>query len=332
MNKTLGGFNEKTILITGGTGSFGKAFLKFLIKKHKPKKVIIFSRDELKQYNLSQNLKNDNVRFFLGDVRDKDRLLRALNNVDLVVHAAALKQVVAAEYNPTETIQTNITGAENLINTSIDQGVKKVLALSTDKAVNPINLYGATKLCSDKLFIAGNALSGKNGTKFSIVRYGNVLGSRGSVVNIFKEQVKNKLIQLTDPKMTRFILTIEEAINFVSFCFSLMKGKEIFIPKIPSVKIINLAEAIGKECKIKFMGKRPGEKLHESMIPSDESDKTLEYKKFYIIFQQLAKEYIDQKYNNEKGCELKDSFSYDSRNNTDWLSKKDISKLLKNVD
>ncbi len=328
MKNHFDNFNNKSILITGGTGTFGTAFLDYLVKNYKPKKIIIFSRDELKQYYLKEKYSNDNIRFFLGDVRDKERLQRALIDTDILVHAAALKQVVAAEYNPIESIKTNINGAENIINTSIDKGVKKVIALSTDKAVNPINLYGATKLCSDKLFIAANALSGRNGTKFSVVRYGNVLGSRGSVINIFKKQAINKQITITDNKMTRFVITTDEAVRFVSLCLSLMKGKEIFIPKIPSLKVIDIAKIICPKCNLKIIGKRPGEKLHEIMVPSDESNKTLEYKKFFIIFQDYAHENLKVKYGNEKGKELCDGFFYDSKTNPEWLSIKNLKKLI----
>jgi len=278
--------NDKTILITGGTGSFGKRAAKIILEKYTPKRLIIFSRDELKQFEMSQAFPISQypcIRFFIGDIRDKERLCRAFHGVDYVIHAAALKQVPAAEYNPFEAVKTNVIGAQNVINVAIDQGVKKVIALSTDKAANPINLYGATKLCSDKLFIAGNSYVGHEHTIFSVVRYGNVLGSRGSVIPFFLKCKKEGLIPITDSRMTRFWITLEQGVSFVLNCFEQMVGGEVFIPKLPSMSIADLAKAIAPECNIKVIGIRPGEKLHEVMIPRDEARKTIEFSHHYII-------------------------------------------------
>jgi len=281
-------FNNKTILITGGTGSFGKMFAKTLIKKSRPKKIIILSRDELKQsemQNEKEFLNKKNIRFFIGDVRDYERLKVAFKNVDYIVHAAALKQVPTAEYNPTECIKTNIYGAENVIRASIDCGVKRIIALSTDKAVNPINLYGATKLASDKLFVAANNLTGKQKTFFSVVRYGNVVGSRGSVVPLFNNLIKKKsnFLPITHSEMTRFWITLNEGVQFVLQSFNRMKGGEIFVPKIPSVKILDLAKAMAPNLKNKVIGIRSGEKLHELLFSKEESNKIIEYKDYYEI-------------------------------------------------
>ncbi len=253
--------NDKTILITGGTGSFGKKCTEIILKVYKPKKLIIFSRDELKQFEMAQIFSDKQypcMRYFIGDVRDKERLYRAFNGVDYVIHAAALKQVPSAEYNPFEAVKTNILGAENVINVAIDKGVKKVIALSTDKAANPINLYGATKLCSDKLFIAGNSYVGKDDTIFSVVRYGNVVGSRGSVIPFFLKQRETGVLPITDPRMTRFWITLEQGVNFVLNCLERMVGGELFVPKIPSMNIMDLVKAIAPECKTKIIGIRPG--------------------------------------------------------------------------
>jgi UDP-N-acetylglucosamine 4,6-dehydratase len=278
--------NDKIILITGGTGSFGKKCTEIILQKYKPRKLIIFSRDELKQFEMSRTYPDttyDCMRYFIGDVRDKERLYRAFQGVDYVIHAAALKQVPAAEYNPFEAVKTNIFGAQNIINAAIDQRVKRVIALSTDKAANPINLYGATKLCSDKLFIAGNAYVGRNHTIFSVVRYGNVVGSRGSVIPFFMQHKKNGFLPITDPRMTRFWITMEQGVEFVLWCLEHMCGGELFVPKIPSMNIMDLAKAIAPDCETKIVGVRPGEKLHELMIPSDESRKTIKFDNFYVI-------------------------------------------------
>ncbi|MHB8093291.1 MAG: UDP-N-acetylglucosamine 4,6-dehydratase (inverting), partial [Syntrophales bacterium] len=279
-------FNGKTILITGGTGSFGKKCTGIILRKYKPKRLIIFSRDELKQFEMAQEFpdsKYECIRYFIGDVRDKERLYRAFRNVDYVIHAAALKQVPAAEYNPFEAVKTNIMGAQNVINVSIDIGVQKVIALSTDKAANPINLYGATKLCADKLFVAGNSYAGDVGTKFCVVRYGNVVGSRGSVIPFFLKCRKSGYFPITDPRMTRFWITIEQGVNFVLDCLGRMVGGELFVPKLPSMNIMDLVKAVDPGCKTEIIGIRPGEKIHEIMIPMDEARRTVEFDSYYIL-------------------------------------------------
>ncbi len=322
MTETRNSFDGKEILITGGTGSFGQKFTKLLLENYKPRRVVVFSRDELKQYEMAQEINGPNLRYFIGDVRDNDRLHRALNGIDIVVHAAALKQVPAAEYNPIECIRTNVMGAENIINASIDMGVKKVIALSTDKAVNPMNLYGATKLCSDKLFVAGNNLSNRHGPIFSVVRYGNVVGSRGSVIPFYKQLKATGKLPITDPRMTRFWLTLEEGASFVEKCVPLMRGGEVFIPKIPSMKITDLATAIGPECEQEIIGIRPGEKLHEIMVPSDEARNTREYSTYYIIQPSHHNWGIKDTntYDGEVGAPVAEDFAYTSDNNPDWYS------------
>lgn len=311
-----------SILITGGTGSFGQAFLRRLFEHHKPARVVVYSRDELKQFEMEQHFKQNELRFFIGDIRDRERLGRALKGIQIVVHAAALKQVPAAEYNPIECIKTNIFGAENVINASIDHGVERVIALSTDKAVNPVNLYGATKLCSDKLFVAANHLSGIGGARFSVVRYGNVIGSRGSVVPFFKERSKTGALPITDPRMTRFWIRIEEGADFVEHCLGLMRGGEIFVPKIPSMRIVDLATAISAQCKQDVIGIRPGEKLHELMITRDDARHTLEFRDFFII--QPAIHYWNgnegTKYGDEEGRPVVADFEYASDKNDRWLN------------
>lgn len=319
-------FSNKTVLITGGTGSFGKAFTDVLLKRHKPGKVIIYSRDELKQYEMQQRLKSHkNIRFFIGDVRDKDRLMMAFHGVDFILHAAALKQVPAMEYNPAEAVKTNTLGAMNVIDAAIERSVDKVIALSTDKACNPINLYGATKLCSDKLFVAGNAYSGKANTRFSVVRYGNVAGSRGSVVPFFTERIKEGSIPITDKRMTRFLITLEQAVDFVIKCFSIMHGGELFVPKIPSVRIVDLAQAMAPACKIKVIGIRPGEKLHEVMVSEDDARNTLEFKDHYIV-KPSFQWWEESNYSN--GKKVPDGFKYASNNNKDWLEGKRLKDVL----
>ena len=327
MKKINKSINNKTILITGGTGSFGKMFVKYVLDNYKPKKIIIFSRDELKQFNMQEQLKKYKkiLRFFLGDIRDKDRLDLSLKNVDYVIHAAALKQVPAAEYNPIEAIKTNILGAQNLLLSCINNKVKKLIALSTDKAVNPINLYGATKLSSDKLLIAANNLSGTNGTKFSAVRYGNVLSSRGSVIPIFNSIKKDgkKVVPITNMDMTRFFISKKNAVEFVVNCLNIMKGGEIFVPKIPSLKISDLAETIIKGCKIKVIGIRPGEKIHEVLISREESIYTKEFKKLFIIYPII----LDKKKFSLKKKLIR--FEYSSNLNKDFLKKNQIHVFLK---
>lgn len=313
--------DKKNILITGGTGSFGKKFTEIVLKKYKPRRLIIFSRDELKQYEMSQKFSNEKypcIRYFIGDVRDKERLHRALQGIDYIIHAAALKQVPAAEYNPFEAVKTNILGAQNVINVAIDHKVKRVIALSTDKAANPLNLYGATKLCADKLFVAGNSYVGRNETLFSVVRYGNVVGSRGSVIPFFKKCAENGMIPITDPRMTRFWITLEQGVEFVLKCLERMVGGEIFVPKLPSMNIMDLAKAMGPKCKTKVVGIRPGEKLHEVMVPRDEAINTLEFENFYLIkpaFQFFRRRFC------EDGCkQVAGDFEYNSGTNTWWLT------------
>lgn len=275
--------DDKTILITGGTGSFGRKFTEIVLRDYRPRKLIIFSRDELKQHEMRQQVNDPCVRYFIGDVRDKDRLCRAMRGVDIVVHAAALKQVPACEYNPFEAVKTNIFGGQNVIDAAIDCGVKKVMAISTDKAVNPVNLYGATKLCAEKMFVQSNSYSGVGGTRFSCCRYGNVVGSRGSVVPIFLEQRKNGTITITDPRMTRFWLTLQQGVEFVIRCIGVMHGGEIFVPKIPSMRVVDLVKAIAPDCKLECIGIRAGEKLHEVLISDDEARHTLELEDMYIV-------------------------------------------------
>ena len=310
-------FSQASILVTGGTGSFGKKFVEVLLRGAHPRKLIVFSRDELKQYEM----KNDGfdapcMRYFIGDVRDKERLERAMKGVDIVVHAAALKHVPACEYNPIEAVQTNIMGAQNIINTAIDTGVKRVIALSTDKAVNPINLYGATKLCAEKLFVQGNAYSGVGGTIFSCVRYGNVVGSRGSVIPLFMKQKQTGKITITDDRMTRFWITLEQGVQFVLNSLETMQGGEIFIPKIPSMKLTDLAEAIAPGCQQEVIGIRPGEKLHEALISEDESRHTVERENAFVIQPEnpLWTEAHPELTN------LQEGFSYTSDNNSHWLT------------
>lgn len=324
-------FKDKVVLITGGTGSFGQKFTEIVLKKHKPHKLIIFSRDEMKQYEMNRifsTKKYPNIRYFIGDVRDSDRLHRAFHGVDIVVHAAALKIVPTAEYNPFEVVKTNVIGAENVINTAIDNDINKVIALSTDKAVNPINLYGATKLCAEKLFVAGNSYSGKAKTRFSVVRYGNVMGSRGSVVPIFLEKRETRALPITDKRMTRFWITLDNSVEFVIKCLSLMKGGEIFVPRIPSVGIVDLAKVIAPGCKYLFTGIRPGEKLHETLVTKSESRRTLEFKDMFIIEP-------DFPWWNEashcKGKKLKEGISYTSDDNEEWLTPQEIRSLLATV-
>ena len=310
-----------SVLVTGGTGSFGQAFIQRLFAAHRPARVIVYSRDELKQYEMQQRFPQDEVRFFIGDVRDLDRLKMALNGVEFVVHAAALKQVPAAEYNPIECIKTNIIGAENVINACIERGVTKVIALSTDKAVSPINLYGATKLCADKLFIAANHLSGREGTRFAVVRYGNVIGSRGSVVPFFKERGKTGKLPVTDRRMTRFWIRLEEGAKFVERSLGLMHGGEVFVPKIPSMRITDLATAICADCEHEIVGIRPGEKLHEMLITRDDAINTLEFDDYFVI--QPAIRYWQNSeitnYGGVQGRRVTEDFEYTSNTNDRWL-------------
>tara|TARA_Y100000768_G_scaffold198832_1_gene149462 strand:- start:1405 stop:2403 length:999 start_codon:yes stop_codon:yes gene_type:complete len=329
-------FNNKNILITGGTGSFGKAFVKKVLKNYKPKRLVVFSRDELKQFEMMQEYpkqKFPNMRFFLGDVRDAYRLKIALKDINIVVHAAAQKHVEASEYNPQECIKTNIQGAENLVYACIENKVEKVIALSTDKAANPINLYGATKLVSDKLFISGNIISGKQKTIFSVVRYGNVLNSRGSVIPYFQKLLseKKKFLPVTHKDMTRFIISLNDGVDFVLECFKKMYGGEVFVPKIPSIKIIDLITALDPNIKIKLIGIKPGEKLYEVLCPKDESDQIIEFKDFYLIAPTIdtnikRNKYILQK-DGKKGKFVKKNFEYSS-DKVKLLSVKQIRKLI----
>ena len=326
--------NDKNILITGGTGSFGKKATEIILKRYKPKKLIIFSRDELKQFEMAQQFpdsKYDCIRYFIGDVRDKERLFRAFHSVDYVIHAAALKQVPAAEYNPFEAIKTNILGAQNVINVAIDRGVRRVIALSTDKAANPINLYGATKLCSDKLFIAGNSYVGRDDTRFSVVRYGNVLGSRGSVIPFFLKKRETGVLPITDPKMTRFWITIEQGVIFVLKCLEIMVGGELFVPKIPSMKIMDLAKAIAPECKTEIVGIRSGEKMHEVMVPRDDARNTVEFNDYYVIKPQFR--YFGRRFDeNNNGCKpVPEDFEYNSGTNVQWLSIEELREMIKSL-
>lgn len=323
-------FDGRSILVTGGTGSFGQTFIRTVLERYKPKRLIVYSRDELKQYEMAQDINHPNLRYFIGDVRDERRLARALNGIDTIIHAAALKQVPAAEYNPIECIKTNVFGAENVINAALNCGVERVIALSTDKAVNPINLYGATKLCSDKLFVAANNLSGTEGTCFSVVRYGNVIGSRGSVIPFYKKLVPTGKLPITNPRMTRFWLTVEEGVQFVCDCMRIMKGGETFVPKIPSMRITDLATAIGPDCEQEIIGIRPGEKLHEVMVPRDEARNTIEYDKFYIIHpaHKMVGASINHSYEGDPGKPVAEDFEYASDNNTEWFSVEDLRKVI----
>jgi UDP-N-acetylglucosamine 4,6-dehydratase len=322
-------FNDKSILITGGTGSFGKQFVKGVLEKYKPKKLIIYSRDELKQFEMEHDFHDDCMRYFIGDVRDRDRLVQAMNGVDYVVHAAALKQVPAAEYNPMECIKTNIHGAENVIHAALANEVEKVIALSTDKAANPINLYGATKLASDKLFVAANNMAGGHATRFSAVRYGNVVGSRGSVVPFFRKCIAEgaAFLPITDSRMTRFWITLRQGVDFVLGNFERMHGGEIFVPKIPSVSVVDLAKAMAPELPHKIIGIRPGEKLHEVMCPADDSHLTLQFADHYVIKPTIQfSGYVDFSENKvgEKGCPVEQDFEYNSGTNPRFLSLDEI--------
>ena len=316
----------KALLITGGTGSFGKLFVKTALERLGLRKLVVYSRDELKQYEMQQRLRSPVLRYFIGDVRDQPRLRRALDGIDVVVHAAALKQVPAAEYNPFEAIKTNVLGAENLINECIDQGVERVVALSTDKAANPINLYGATKLCSDKLFVAGNAYVGRHKTRFSVVRYGNVVGSRGSVVPFFLARRKTGVLPVTDERMTRFWITLQQGVDFVVDSLQRMHGAEVFVPKIPSMKIVDLARAIGPECRMEIVGIRPGEKLHEVMVPEGDGRNTVELPDRYVILPGYEL-WEDPAYRDAPRCP--DTFRYASDTNDRWLTQAELLDMIR---
>lgn len=327
-------FNGKVVLITGGTGSFGKKCVQTLFEQYTPKKVIVFSRDELKQFEMAQDFPEDRypqLRFFIGDVRDKERLLRAFHGVDCVIHAAAMKQVPAAEYNPFEAVKTNVLGAQNIINVAIDRGVEKVVALSTDKAACPINLYGATKLCSDKLFIAANSYGKPQETRFSVVRYGNVVGSRGSVIPFFKNKVANgeRVLPVTDPRMTRFWITLEQGVRFVLDSMERMVGGELFVPKLPSMNILDLAKAVCPNCETKVVGIRPGEKLHEVMITQDDARHTVEFEDHYVIKPEFR--FFDVRFHDEGGTPVPEDFEYNSRDNKQWLDIPSLQRMIEEL-
>jgi UDP-N-acetylglucosamine 4,6-dehydratase/5-epimerase len=321
-------FDDRTVLVTGGTGSFGKLFTKTLLDRTDVKKVIVFSRDELKQYEMQQFYPDEpRIRFFIGDVRDYQRVHRAFHGVDLVVHAAALKQVPAAEYNPFEAVKTNVHGAQNVIEAAIEQGVERVIALSTDKACSPINLYGATKLVSDKLFVAGNAYAGGMKTRFAVVRYGNVAGSRGSVVPYFKRLASSGELPITDDRMTRFWITLEQGVQFVMDSLERMHGGELSVPKIPSIRVVDLAKALAPEAQLKIVGIRPGEKLHEEMISAPDSRRTVDMGDYYVIQPQMdwwPEQSLD-------GVPVRDGFSYASDTNSDWLTVDQLRDMVESV-
>jgi len=319
-------WSEQAVLVTGGTGSFGKKFVEIMLKDYHPKRLVIFSRDELKQHEMrAGGLNHPSLRYFLGDVRDQSRLERAFAGVTIVVHAAALKQVPACEYNPFEAVQTNVIGARNVIDAALNQGVRRTLALSTDKAVNPINIYGATKLCAEKMFVQANAYAGAQDTRFSCARYGNVVASRGSVIPVFQEQKRTGRITLTDPRMTRFWLTLDQGVRFVITCIEQMHGGEIFVPKIPSMRMIDLAESIAPGCEIETIGIRPGEKLHEVLVSEDESRNTVEMDDRYVI--QPSHSWWRRE-NWSDGKPLPEGFRYASDTNDRWLTNRELHGLI----
>lgn len=319
-------WSEQVVLVTGGTGSFGRKFVELMLRQYRPQKLIIFSRDELKQHDMrTSGFDHPSLRYFIGDVRDPQRLDRAFSGVTVVVHTAALKQVPACEYNPFEAIQTNIMGGRNVVDAAINRGVRRILALSTDKAVNPVNLYGATKLCAEKMFVQANAYSGPQDTRFSCARYGNVLGSRGSVVPVFLEQRKRGKITITDSRMTRFWITLDQGVRFVVRCIEQMHGGEIFVPKIPSMKLVEMAEAIAPGCEVEAIGIRPGEKLHEVLLSEDEARNALEADDMYVV--QPAHSWW-RKENWKQARPLPDGFRYTSDNNPRWLSADELRDLV----
>jgi len=324
--------SNKNYLITGGTGSFGKSFVKSLLDQHSPGRVVIFSRDELKQFEMAQELsttKHPALRYFIGDVRDGDRLRRAMEGIDVVIHAAALKQVPAAEYNPFECIKTNVIGAQNVIEASLDSGVKNVVALSTDKAAAPINLYGATKLCSDKLFTAANNIKGHRDIRFSVVRYGNVMGSRGSVIPFFLEKKKTGILPITDPAMTRFNISLQEGVEMVLWAIENAQGGEIFVPKIPSYRITDLAMAIGPDCEHPVVGIRPGEKIHEEMITGSDSFNTVDLGKYFAILPSAGDHSVESYCEAHGGQPVPQGYAYNSGSNPDFLSVEELENLIK---
>jgi len=329
--------NNKTILVTGGTGSFGEKFIKTVLNRYSPEKIIVYSRDELKQFEMQQlfpDTSGSPMRYFIGDVRDLGRLEMAMKGVDYVVHAAALKQVPATEYNPFEAVKTNILGGQNVIDAAFKNNVKKVIALSTDKAAAPINLYGATKLTSDKLFITANNYKGTQDIKFSVVRYGNVMGSRGSVIPFFQKKKESGILPITDKRMTRFNITLQEGVDFVLENFERMWGGELFVPKIPSYNILDIAKAIAPECEQKLVGIRPGEKLHEEMITESDAMNTLEFNDYYVVVPSIrmwSKTKFQNESNNETGKPCPDGFSYNSKSNEHFLSVKELKELIKTL-
>ncbi|MFA6316404.1 MAG: UDP-N-acetylglucosamine 4,6-dehydratase (inverting) [Elusimicrobiota bacterium] len=318
--------NGKTVLVTGGTGSFGQHFVRSALRFSKVAKVIVFSRDELKQAHMGTSIKDDRLRLFLGDVRDHSRLSRAFHGVDIVVHAAALKQVPTLEYNPFEAVLTNIIGSQNIINSAIDQGVPKVVALSTDKAVNPINLYGATKLCAEKLFVAGNSYAGGLRARFSVVRYGNVMGSRGSVVPLFLQKRRDGVLPVTDERMTRFWISLDQSVQLVLRALKTMRGGEVFVPKIPSMRVTDIAKAIAPDCRVKFVGLRPGEKLHEVLLTEDEATRSLDLGDVFLIKPQF--QYWDGDAPTP-GTPLKPDFRYASETNEHWLTLEQLRRMVR---
>ena len=329
-------FDGKNILVTGGTGSFGKKFIKTILGECSPNKIIIYSRDELKQFEMAHHpdfvkVSKSKLRFFIGDIRDQHRLKFAMENVDYVIHAAALKQVPACEYNPFEAVKTNINGAQNVIDAAISCGVKRVVALSTDKAAAPINLYGATKLASDKLFIAANNFKGSHNISFAVVRYGNVMGSRGSVIPFFQNMKDTGIIPITDERMTRFNITLQEGVDLVMLAFKEMHGGELFVPKIPSYRILDVAKAIAPECEIKMVGVRPGEKIHEEMITETDALNTIEMKDYFVILPSSEENFITDKWieNGGKMCEF--GFAYNSGNNKYFLTVEELRKLIESI-
>jgi len=319
----------KSILVTGATGSFGKRFVKTVLEQHNPRRLVVFSRDELKQFEMQEHLESPKLDYVLGDVRDQERLYRAIDGIEVVIHAAAMKQVPASEFNPMEAIKTNVIGAENVINVCIDQKVERVIALSTDKSVNPVNLYGATKLCADKLFVAANGLSGKHRTRFSLVRYGNVIGSRGSVIPFFMQRRPTGVLPITDVRMTRFWITRGQGVQFVLDCLERMQGGEVFVPKIPSMKVTDVAGVVAPECRTEIIGIRPGEKLHEVLVTQDDARHTAEFDRYYTI--QPAAHWWDKKrYLRESGGRaVAENFQYSSDTNPDWMTPEQFVEVLK---
>jgi len=321
----------KSVLVTGGTGSFGRAFVEIVLRRYRPRRLIVFSRDELKQQEMSRRFDpkvHRTMRYFLGDVRDRQRLERAFDGVDVVVHAAALKQVPSCEYNPLEAVKTNVLGAANVIDAALDRGVERVIALSTDKAANPINLYGATKLCADKLFVGANNYCGEHPTRFAVVRYGNVVGSRGSVVPFFLQMRRRGVLPITDPRMTRFWITLEQGVEFVLKSLGRMRGGEIFVPKIPSMNITDLAQAVAPNCRTEIVGIRPGEKLHETMISEDDARHTLEYDDYFAVLPDPQTLMFHRRADPEGGRPCADAFRYASDTNSEWLSVQRLREML----